>query len=365
MDAYLKSTAAAAALLIGLSLTGAASAQDIFTTQDFRQDRAHWTDPAYFKHNTASQLRNMQVDARYGEEGSGDGYAVDDLVSPYGFVTAWEHFTAWREDAEGGTHHTIETLPNWDGRWITQADWLRGGVQPSTLASLMTPQYQEYFVQEIKAAAEGRDWWATAFCLPTDFFANFTRGPNEFLIRPNQVVILSDDNGENRIRWVHTDHDQHIDENFRYTRMQGESIGFWDGDALVVHTNQIRGWKASLFEYSSQLETVERYRRVGDMIEGDLTIYDPVVFTSPMHSKVNFRLSDETGPASWPIYNSCSESNGPSTKVYMDERGILNERLPGDPLYWDITDERPWGTFFDESDARYKAYLDAGGEPNR
>jgi hypothetical protein len=352
------------ALVIGLAATGSAAAQTIFTTDDFRQDRALWTDPAYYRSNSVSELRGMQVDARYGEEGEGDDYATSDMVSPYGFATAWEHFTAWRDEAEGGTRHTVETLPDWDGRWNTAADWLRGGVQPSTMVSLMTPQHQEYFVQQVKAAAEGRDWWATAFCLPTDFFANFTRGPNEFLVRPNQVVVLSDDNGENRIRWLHTDTDEHIDENFRYTRMQGESIGFWDGETLVVHTDQIRGWKASLFEYSSELETVERYRRAGDMIEGEVTIYDPVVFTSPMRSVVNFRLSDETGPASWPIYNSCTESNGPSTKVFLDERGILNERLPGDPLYWDATDERPWGSFFDESDARYRAYLEAGGEPN-
>ena len=365
MHERLRTTASAAALLAALCFAMPAGAQTIFTTEDFRQDRALWTDPAYYLNNTASELRGMQVDARYGEAGSGDDYPVDQIRSPYPYATAWEHFTAWREEAEGGTQHTIETLPNWDGRWQTDNDWLGGGVQPSTLVTLMTPQYQEYFVQQVKAAAEGRDWWATAFCLPTDFFANYTRGPNEFLIRPNQVVILSDDNGENRIRWVHTDTAEHIDEDFRYTRMQGESIGFWDGDALVVHTNQIRGWKASLFEYSSELEVVERYRRNGNVIEADLTIYDPVAFTTPLHSVVTYTLSEETGPASWPIYNSCTETNGPSTKVYMDERGILNERLPGDPLYWDATDERPWGTFFDESDARYKAYLEAGGEPNR
>jgi hypothetical protein len=40
----------------------------------------------------------------------------------------------------------------------------------------------------------------------------------------------------------------------------------------------------------------------------------------------------------------------------MDDRGMLNERLPGDPLYWDVADERPWRTYLDESDRRYERY---------
>lgn len=45
-----------------------------------------------------------------------------------------------------------------------------------------------------------------------------------------------------------------------------------------------------------------------------------------------------------------------SSKVFMDEKGLLNERLPGDPLYWDARDPRPWGTYLDESDKRYERY---------
>jgi hypothetical protein len=34
----------------------------------------------------------------------------------------------------------------------------------------------------------------------------------------------------------------------------------------------------------------------------------------------------------------------------------LVERLPGDLLYWDATDPRPWGTWLNISDERYKRY---------
>ena len=106
-----------------------------------------------------------------------------------------------------------------------------------------------------------------------------------------------------------------------------------------------------------KLESVERYTRVGDVIEGEITVYDPEVYTRPMHNTGRFTLDPETMIAlNRMLLNSCTDTNGPSPKVHMDERGILNERLPGDPLYWDATDPRPWATWLNESDAKFKKY---------
>jgi hypothetical protein len=74
-------------------------------------------------------------------------------------------------------------------------------------------------------------------------------------------------------------------------------------------------------------------------------------------------LSKDTKPEDRPIYNSCSDTNGPSPAVYLDEKGFLNERVPGEAGYtWDPNDPRPWGTALTESDRRYRAYLAAGGK---
>ena len=78
----------------------------------------------------------------------------------------------------------------------------------------------------------------------------------------------------------------------------------------------------------------------------------------PVYSKLAYELDTDPRPELRPLYNSCTDTNGPSTKVFMDERGILNERLPGDPLYWDATDPRPWGTYLSISDERYSRYLE-------
>jgi hypothetical protein len=145
---------------------------------------------------------------------------------------------------------------------------------------------------------------------------------------------------------VHTDGAGHQPQDKQFARWGGESIGFWDGAALIVHTNQIRAWNGghSMFEWSDKLMTVERYERVGDSIQGEITLYDPVAFVSPLHARLTFSRNDD--PASRPIYNTCTDTNGPSSNVYANEKGFLDERTPGEPGYWDPTDPRPWARHY-------------------
>ena len=136
-------TASIAALLVGLLLSAPAAQQTtIFTTRDFRQDRALWTDPAYYRNNTVGQLRGMALNitpysdggqvgsARlYGSEGTGRAGAVN-LASPYPYTSAWAHYQARLKEAGGGTKHTRDTLPDWSGRWTGGANF--GGPNPAS-----------------------------------------------------------------------------------------------------------------------------------------------------------------------------------------------------------------------------------------
>jgi hypothetical protein len=170
------------------------------------------------------------------------------------------------------------------------------------------------------------------------------------------VWTLGASNGEDFIRWIYTDGSGHSPKEAEFSKWHGESIGFWNGDTLVVHTNQIHGWKGGVSELSDGLETVERLRRVGNRLEGEITLYDPEVLVRQVHARMRFELDPETRLELRPTYNTRTDANGPSSKVFMDERGMLNERLPGDPLYWDTTDPRPWRTYLNESDRRYEQY---------
>ncbi|HEY5622220.1 MAG TPA: hypothetical protein VIV14_00555 [Gammaproteobacteria bacterium] len=344
--------------IAGLAVFGSPAAQDIFSTDDYLADREHWADPAYYRNNTVFEIRDMDRDADFGEEGTGRVGAAS-LESPYPFTSAWEHYQAWLEEAEGGTRHTRVSIPDWSGRFAGRADRLEGGPNPaSSVVPMLQPEYQEAFVQDMVALGTGRTWGANAFCLPGGFMTA-VEDAEEFIATPDRVWILAAGNNRNYIRWIYTDDSGHTAEDFQYPKWHGESIGFWDGDALVVHTNQIRGWKGGLTEFSDRLETVERYERVGDTIEGQITLYDPVVLARPSYSRLSFELDTDNRPELRPLYNSCTDTNGPSPKIHMDERGILNERLPGDPLYWDATDPRPWATWLDESDRRYRQYRDS------
>lgn len=70
----------------------------------------------------------------------------------------------------------------------------------------------------------------------------------------------------------------------------GSSVGWYDGDTLVVHTtgygnvsrvlSTIRGW-AGLHQ-SSLMTTVERYTRNEDTLQIDITHFDPVMYQEPL-----------------------------------------------------------------------------------
>ncbi|MEE8439441.1 MAG: hypothetical protein V3S07_07610, partial [Micropepsaceae bacterium] len=59
----------------------------------------------------------------------------------------------------------------------------------------------------------------------------------------------------------------------------------------------------------------------------------------------NALLADDH-PIARPIYNTCTDTNGPSSNVFFDTDGLLDQRGPGDPQYWDATDPRPLGSYY-------------------
>ena len=335
--------AATCALVLGFCVAAPAAGQTtLFSTDDYRKDQARWTDPAYFLDNTARQLTDMQVDNRFGQKGSGADKFV--IKSPYPFKTSDEHYQAWLKKANGGTTHTLTTLPNWDGVWSVRSGWLDSNdIQASTMAAALTPKYREYYVQQVKAEAEGRHWWAASFCLPDGFLRGVSRSPQQFVIRPNQIVMMTDTLVSTQVRWVHMDKGHQTPEK-QFPQWLGESVGFWDGNALVIHTNQIRQWNAShsLFEWSDQLTSVERYERVGNEIVAEITLYDPVAFLYPLHATLRFAPNANDRM----VYSTCTDTNGPSSNIHVRADGVTDERVPGDPGYWDPNDPRPWAAHY-------------------
>src|SRR5690606_25929427 len=114
----------------------------------------------------------------------------------------------------------------------------------------------------------------------------------EFVPTPKQTWLINE--MVNDIRRVYTDGRGHTPEEEAYPTYNGDSIGFWDGDRLVVHTNQLMAgqYQRTQPEYTEQVETVEIWEKVDDRnIVAHVWVYDPPVrseeHTSELQSREN------------------------------------------------------------------------------
>jgi hypothetical protein len=95
------------------------------------------------------------------------------------------------------------------------------------------------------------------------------------------------------------------------TPWMGDSIGWWEGDTLVVETTNVHPKGASfgsmmgLYAYKPTSIVRERFTRVGkDEIVYEFSVEDPTLYAKPWKAEMSFR------PAPGPIYEyACHEGN--------------------------------------------------------
>lgn len=83
----------------------------------------------------------------------------------------------------------------------------------------------------------------------------------------------------NSIRWIYTDGRSHPSEEDMVYTYNGHSIGSWEGDTLVVDTvgmTDDHHWIQAGIPASTELHIVERYRMVGEELQIEFTMTDPV-----------------------------------------------------------------------------------------
>ena len=94
-------------------------------------------------------------------------------------------------------------------------------------------------------------------------------------------------------------------------RWMGDSVGWWEGETLVVETANLEpkgAYVSSLgggFAYSPDAKVIERFTRTAkDEIHYAFTVEDPATFARPWRAEMSFR------PAKGPIYEyACHEGN--------------------------------------------------------
>ena len=147
----------------------------------------------------------------------------------------------------------------------------------------------------------------------------YVPSPMHILQPPGYVVILHE-----RMSWriiplgkTHT-----LPDNVRL--WQGDSVGRWEGDTLVVETNNLRGAEEGLYDgwldvrgtpYSGQAKFVERFRRpMFGKLEIDVTVEDPKALTKPFTVRINQRVM----PDDEPIEFVCNENQQFRRRIKVD-----------------------------------------------
>jgi len=131
-----------------------------------------------------------------------------------------------------------------------------------------------------------------AYCEPLGLSRTYSYPSKvKFVQTPEAVYILHEIGPTFRIVWLNAKHPEDPDPQF-----WGHSIGWYEnGDTLVVDTVGIdaRTWLDSpAHPHTDQLHYVERYKRIGDTIQLDITIDDPGAYTKPWPARRMFRKSN-------------------------------------------------------------------------
>lgn len=228
---------------------------------------------------------------------------------PQAFKTSTEHYQYLKRLHRGGTRHTPESVPKWEGVW--QAGWnsiARGSVSPffagqppaglaaggEVAKGVLSPAYEAAFVQRREGMKRfnQQPYDRLTACepagMPRWLLEPYAR---EFVNTPGQSWWMNDLSNDTRRIYIDQDH-KNID-NTHFP--QGDSVGFWAGDHLIVHTVDV--WPNDYFRgyppTSNQFESVEVYHREtrpngDDVIVVQATFYDPIGLTKPLSAVYTF-----------------------------------------------------------------------------
>lgn len=263
---------------------------------------------------------------------AGVGQAPSGWTYGKSYATSWDEYQAMLAAAHGGTKMTWKKLPDWTGLFEHAGGFNFDPAQKGPYATAaLTPEYRRRYEDKLANIARGVEWDPLSACLPAGYprwlVEPFLR---EFILRPEEAWLLTEQNAE--IRRIYTDGRGHTPEDEAYPLWEGDSIGFWDGDTLVVHTNHLKAGQYQRLQpyFSDQITTVERIRKIDkDTLEDIVDVYDPPSLEKPWHVRHTYRRV--TTPDLRINHWSCEENNN----VVRTQNGSTSFLLPGEAGYRD------------------------------
>ena len=226
------------------------------------------------------------------------------------------HSAAWAQSS---------TLPDWSGVWERFEG--NGGIfDPSTVEPKdgragnpgvrqyppLTEVWEEKYKTNLALAAKDRLPDPISRCGTPAGYPRLLALPDvyEFIVRPEQAWIITE-NGPNIIR-IYTDGRDHPPAGEMWPTYTGDSIGHWDGQALVFTTVSMIGETSTVLDrsgltLSDQAKVATRmYKTVEGLLRAELTIIDPLALREPWHVTRHFRKL----PTGTRVYDyACAENN--------------------------------------------------------
>jgi hypothetical protein len=212
--------------------------------------------------------------------------------------TAWDLYKDFQGQANGGQRLKGEQLPDWSGTYTRDPPGLYfdidQGRNPAPPAKL-TPEYDKRFHDKLDRVKNKIEFDPLSNCAPP-VHPRWLTEPflREFVPTPGTTYLINE--MVNDIRRIYTDGRAHVPEADRYPLYDGDSIGFWDGKRLVIHTNQLRDgqYQRSQPDYSDQVETVEIWEKIDDKhMVAHVWVYDPPSLVEPWYVKQMYTKLDD------------------------------------------------------------------------
>jgi hypothetical protein len=206
-------------------------------------------------------------------------------------------FNGLKKDAAGTPK---AALPDWSGVWTTAPGFGGaftpgpGGVEPKVTP---TAKAEQALGREMTAKGISYDDNLSQ-CGP----AGFPRWLNEpflreYIVTPRETWLINEQ--VNEIRRIYTDGRGHEPEADAYPLPEGDSIGVWDGQKLIIHTNQLqaRSMGRTPLKQSDKMETVEIWEKTSPTtISVDIWIFDPRLYTEPWYFQKGYvQMPDQNG----------------------------------------------------------------------
>jgi hypothetical protein len=187
----------------------------------------------------------------------------------------------------------------------------------------LTPSAQAQYDAAKKAAAEGKAYHDDiGACWPAGMPIIMTRvWPIAMVQTPTSIFMIS--GFMNSVRIIYLDGRKHTDPDIVVRSFNGESIGHWEGDALVVDTRYFvpdHHWIDTGIPASDELSILERIRMVdkGTALEIEYTLTDPKTFSGEWKMTKRFKRLDDTDiteASCLPDLNEHLPSTGAKTNV--------------------------------------------------